>query len=198
MTNEERDQISGFLHLLERAQAAPKDGDAEALIRQSCARQPDATYLLVQRALQLEIAQQAAQAEIARLKKELEQARSGLPASAFLGGTNAWGRPLAAPAPSPAPVAAMPQAAAPASNWGSGLLGTVATTAAGVVAGSLLYQGISSLMGQREGAHAAIPPGGGTGVDTDYADAARREDADGGTVAEDFDSDDRGDFGDVG
>ena len=45
----------------------------------------------------------------------------------------------------PVPVAA-PVAPA-ASSWGSGILGTVATTAAGVVAGSFLYQGIGNLMG---------------------------------------------------
>ena len=40
-----------------------------------------------------------------------------------------------------------PSAATPASSWGSGMLGTVATTAAGVVAGSFLFQGIQGLMG---------------------------------------------------
>ena len=44
----------------------------------------------------------------------------------------------------------MPQAGAPMAgrNWsGSSFLGNVATTAAGVVAGSFLFQGIESLMG---------------------------------------------------
>jgi hypothetical protein len=39
-------------------------------------------------------------------------------------------------------------AAAQQSAWGSGMLGTVATTAMGVVAGSMLFQGIQSMMGQ--------------------------------------------------
>ena len=45
--------------------------------------------------------------------------------------------------------------AAPA-PWGSSVMGTVATTAAGVVAGSFLFQGIQNLMGNHS-------PGGGFG-----------------------------------
>ena len=47
--------------------------------------------------------------------------------------------------------------AAPA--WGSSMLGTVATTAAGVVAGSFLFQGIQGLMGHHNQApNAATNP----------------------------------------
>ena len=72
---------------------------------------------------------------------------------------NAWGRPPVVPAASSAPAAptvassiqprapAPVAAAAPASSRGSGMLGNVATTAAGVVAGSFLFQGIENLMG---------------------------------------------------
>lgn len=52
---------------------------------------------------------------------------------------------LRASAPPSVTTPAAPHAAAP-SAWGSGLLGTVATTAAGVVAGSFLYHGIQSMM----------------------------------------------------
>lgn len=61
-------------------------------------------------------------------------------------------RASAATSPAAAPQAA--SAAAP-SSWGSGLLGSVATTAAGVVAGSFLYHGIQNLMGN----HAASSSG---------------------------------------
>src|SRR4051812_22352137 len=54
MTLEERSQLNRFLNLLTQAQAGPKDAEAEALIAEAVRRQPDATYLLVQRVLQLE------------------------------------------------------------------------------------------------------------------------------------------------
>ncbi len=217
MTIDEREQLTRFLQMLEQAQAGPRDADADALIRQACARQPDAAYLLVQRVLQLEMAQQAQQAEVARLAKELEQTRTALPPPpSFLGGTNAWGRQPAAPASgavsglasgpafSPAsnpafnplaPAAARPLGGAQpqASSWGSGLMGTVASTAVGVVAGSMLYQGIGSLMGNRNNDHAATPPGGGKLAETDYANSQ----PDGGYAADDFDTG-GGDMGDVG
>jgi hypothetical protein len=99
-------------------------------------------------------------------------------------------------------------ASAPQSAWGSGLFGTVASTAAGVVAGSLLAQGIGSLFGHHSNtAQAAtpagtpatdpstVPPGGGTLVETDYGEKADNDD---GYVAGDFDtSADSDDFGDT-
>jgi hypothetical protein len=88
-----------------------------------------------------------------------------------------------------------PAAAPQPGAWGSGLMGTLAMTAGGVVAGSLLAQGIGSLFGHHNAPdHAAIPPGGGTLVETDYGNSTAADD--GGYVADDFD--DGGDSGDVG
>ena len=161
MNIQERQQLIQFLEQLAQAQATEKDGEADALIRRACARQADAAYLLVQRAMLLESAWQNSQSEIARLQSELEQMRSqsrsqahtGEGRSAFID-ANSWGN---SPATRPTPAPAMPSAAAPAASaipptanaWGSGLLGTVATTAAGVVAGGLLYQGIGQLLGSQ-------------------------------------------------
>ena len=155
MNAQEREQLSLFLQQLTHVQAGQKDSDADALIREACARQPDAGYLLVQRSMQLEHALRAATAQCSQLQAELDKARTGTQSS-FLGNANTWGRQPPAAASGAAPVAAnsgaamppRPQAAAPApSSWGSGILGTVATTAAGVVAGSFLFQGINNLMG---------------------------------------------------
>ncbi len=203
MTQEEREQLTRFLQLLGQAQAGPKDPEADAMIRDALARQPDAGYLLVQRVLQLEIA--------------LRDATQAQGARSFVGDANAWGRAPAAQPPAPAgPVpmqasrlqagaqpplqpAPQPAGAPAASTWGSGLFGTVASTAAGVVAGSLLAQGIGSLFG---GHHAnaaagkdaaAVPPGGGTLVDTDYGAGTRDRGDD--YVAEVFDPGDSGDAG---
>ena len=185
MTPKERELLQNFLQQLEQTRVGVKDPDADGMIRDAVARQPEASYLLTQRAMGLDLALQAAQAQIAKLQADLDAARAPAPAPAatgFLDNVNAWGRqavPLgqtpqaARPSPSafaPKANAAAPQpAAAPAapSAWGSGLMGTLATTAAGVVAGSLLYQGIQGLMGHQgsslagnSGSGAGEPPAG--------------------------------------
>ena len=190
MNSQERELLTAFLQQMVQTQAGQKDAEAEALIRDACARQPDASYLLVQRAMGLEYALRSTQAQVERLKIELDQLHSGA-RSGFLDAPNAWGRTAPAPAQVPpaavaaaqAPVQALPRSgpapAGPASSWGSGVLGTVASTAAGVVAGSFLFQGIQGLMGHHAaGEHAAsnpaqLPPeSGGTLLDSDeVADA---------------------------
>jgi hypothetical protein len=167
MTLQEKELLSRFLQQLVAAQAGQKDAEADALIREAVSRQPDAAYLLVQRAMQLEQLLEGAEARAQKLQAELDQARSGsgAPSGGFLSDP-AWGSrpgaagaqrapaqsavtsPTGAPIPAAAPTATPPGAAARPSPWGggSGMLGTVAGTAAGVVAGSFLFQGIQGLM----------------------------------------------------
>ncbi|MBI3371764.1 MAG: DUF2076 family protein [Betaproteobacteria bacterium] len=207
MTPQEREHLAAFLQQMTQMQAGQKDAEADALIREAATRQPDAAYLLVQRAMGLDYALQATQAQAAKLQTELDQSRSGA-RSSFLDTSNAWGRPMpaqgAAPvAAAPAPLAraasqAAPAAAAPGSSWGSGILGTVATTAAGVVAGAFLYQGIQSLMGHHNtpantGTNpAALPPESGKlASDADERPDALDDSADYADAANgDFDSGD--------
>lgn len=150
MNPQEREQLTRFLQQLAQAQAGAKDVDAERLIQETCTRQPDANYLLVLRALLLEQALGTAQTEITRLQNELA-GRNGVTGggSGFLD-SNAWGNtPTATRAPQ-GPAGFMqsaPPLAPEAPSRGMGLLGTVATTAAGVVAGAFLYQGIENLIG---------------------------------------------------
>ena len=171
MTPQEKQLLERFLADMAAARAGQKDPEAEALIREAVSRQPDAAYLLVQRALQLDQVLQIREAEVQKLQNELAQSKSGAGAAGggFLGDPYAWGaQPRSAPPPAaqssgsapipgvqrPGGVGAQLQAApqqqqpqAQARPWGgSGMLGTVATTAAGVVAGSFLYQGIQNLM----------------------------------------------------
>ena len=174
MTPKERELLQNFLQQLEQTRVGAKDPDADGMIREASARQPEASYLLVQRAMGLDLALQAAQAQITKLQTELDAARSPAPvATGFLDSPNAWGRQSAPLSPSPQAVrpsanppatTAYPTASAPAapSAWGSGIMGTRATTAAGVVAGSLLYQGIQGLMGHHGPSFAGNP---GFGVD---------------------------------
>jgi len=195
MNIQEREQLVLFLQQLAQVRAGQKDGEADALIREACARQPDAGYLLVQRAMQLEHALQAVKTQCSQLQAELDKARSGTQSS-FLDDANAWGRQPTASVATSAPAATVagaalqsrmqapaPVAAAP-SSWGSGILGTVATTAAGVVAGSFLFQGIESLMGHHNqgglggaGAGAnAVPPVAENTVINNYYDSSAPED----------------------
>ena len=160
MNTQEREQLTRFLQQLAQAQVGAKDVDAELLIHETCSRQPDSTYLLVQRCLLLDQALATAQSEITRLQQAQQNTPSGN--ASFLN-NSAWGNtpmPTSAqqtqqPASfSPPPQTPAIQPATP--GWGSGMLGTVATTAAGVVAGSFLYQGINNMMGHHNNNAAAL------------------------------------------
>jgi hypothetical protein len=156
MTFQEKELLERFLQQMTAARAGQKDPEAEALIKEAVARQPDAPYLLVQRAVQLEQALQATQAQMQKLQAELDQSR---PASrgGFLNDP-AWGSQPTAPvtqnatpmrqaAGAPTATAVAPTPTALGGAWGGGgMLGNIATTAAGVVAGSFLFQGIDRLM----------------------------------------------------
>jgi hypothetical protein len=161
MTLQEKELLARFLEQLESAKAGQKDAEADGLIRNAVARQPDAAYLLVQRTLQLEQLLQASQAQVQKLQADQYQANSGS-RGGFLNDPNAWGSRPSKPAPAHTPVAQGPAAAAAAapvgkSSWSSGLFGNIATTAAGVVAGSFLFQGIQGLMNRDDSNSASAP-----------------------------------------
>ena len=87
----EREQLTTFLQQLAQAQAGAKDEEAQAMIAGTFARQRDAAYLVVQRALLLDAALQDAQVQITQLKAQLAQQRPAPSTSSFLDAT-AWGR----------------------------------------------------------------------------------------------------------
>ena len=181
MNQQELQALQDFLTQLTQAQAGVKDEQAQALIADAVRRQPDAAYLLVQRALLLDHALVSARAQIATLQSQLQAAQGGAHDS-FLGGGNQWGN--AGSAGSPAAYGGNPgvgQGAAPASypsyptqmqapaqtqapvqpapaqrsGWlGDGArstLGSIATTAAGVAGGAFLFQGIENLFHRNSG-----------------------------------------------
>jgi uncharacterized protein len=192
MNSQEKAQLEQFLQQLNSTQAGTKDSDANALIAESIKQQPDASYLLVQRAMGLEMALQVAQKQMAEMQAQIDQAnQANKPSSGFLSGINSWGR--AAPtqgAPANAMAAKPAAGAAQPSAWGSGMLGAIATTAVGVVAGSLLYQGIQSMMG-----HNATPDAGnGLGHSNAPADSGQQVAQNYDNSAVDYDSDFGGDF----
>jgi len=155
MTPQEQQLLEDFLQRLVSAGGVAKDPQADALIRQRLAGQPDALYLLVQRSLLQQQALENAKAQIAQLQSQQGSPQGG---GSFLGGQPpVWG---ATPPPYP------PQAPAAAPSWRERLFGGVpaqppaaapsflsqaATTAAGVAGGMFLFEGIESLIGGHHG-----------------------------------------------
>jgi hypothetical protein len=155
MTPQETQLLNNFLDQLTQVRGITKDPTADALIAKATAAQSDASYLLVQRALLLEQALEAAKAQNAKLEEELRSSRTPQTSGSFLNDPNAWGRgpSRAAPANTESsfnaarPMAAQPPAAAQPQSAGNSFLTNAAATAAGVVGGAFLFQGIGSLLG---------------------------------------------------
>lgn len=200
----ERELLTEFLNRLGQTPAGTKDAEAEAMIRQAVAAAPDAPYLLVQRAIILEQSLKAAQDRVSQLEKEIGSLRGGATPS-FLGDSNRWGtsatatpRPPQAPPVSPPAVAQYsPQPAAatnptPTQSGAGSFLTTAAATAAGVVGGSLLFQGLENLFhhGQSPVAGSSfLTPAANhepTAVNDDFLDDSQNPGADVDAALEDF------------
>jgi len=159
MNSNEKVMLEKFLDQLKNTQANPKDVDADKLITDSTRNNPDAIYLLVQRALGLELALQAAQKQFT----ELQAVKPQMKPPSFINDHNSWGTaPGSLPTHAPLQTAKT-NAVSPnqPSAWGTGLLGTIATTAAGVVVGSMLYQGIQNMLGHDQNQQNIGPLGSG-------------------------------------
>lgn len=159
MSPQDSQLLENFLSQLVQARGLQKDPEADAMIQQAVSRQPDAAYLLVQRALLQQQALDNAKAEIANLQRQLQGGGQG---GGFLD-PNAWGnsagqrQPTQAHGGQPAQQPyhqqpyQQPSMASRAGNFlGGGMggaLGTIASTAAGVAAGAFLFQGLGNLLG---------------------------------------------------
>lgn len=204
MTPQETEALRGFLAQLTQVQGISKDPQAAAMIAAAFTQQPDAGYLLVQRAMLLDQALASARAQIEQLQNQLqaerEQSRAGSSGGGgFLDPASSWGRsgadltrgagssalagrldPRSDPRPGQRyePAAAYPQAPTPApapvqrgglfGGGGSGFLGNMAATAAGVAGGAFLFQGLSGLMGGHHGSGFLGDHGTGTTVNNFY------------------------------
>jgi hypothetical protein len=202
MSPQENQLLQDFLNQLTQVRGVARDPAADALIAEAVSRQPDAAYLLVQRALIQEHALQNAKAQIASLQQQvstLQQAGGNAGSPSFLNDANAWGNnargaplnaygnPISAPssAQTAAPLAqpaGIPQVAAarPSLFGGGSFLGNMAATAAGVAGGAFLFQGIENLMGHHNnpglgGSHGMADmaqQNGGTGQNNELASSA--------------------------
>lgn len=163
MNSQERDQLSQFLKQLTDVKLSDKNSEAEVMIKEAVARQPDAAYLLVQRSLLLEQALNAAKAKINDMENQLQNAKTASSSNSGFLRNDPWARSSydnAGPsidnsqmqAPN-GPGNSFFSRATPQSSFSGGassFLGNVATTAAGVVAGSFLFQGIENLLGHHQ------------------------------------------------
>jgi hypothetical protein len=147
MTPQENDLLQKFLAQLAQAHVSAKDPEAQAMISRAVAQQPDAAYLLVQRALLLERALQQAKSQLSWLHEQ----RDGSDGARHTWTQTPSSTPATAPAlASPPQAQAAPQTGGTSSGWG-GFLGNAATTAAGVAGGAFLFQGLEDLFGHRGG-----------------------------------------------
>ncbi len=166
MTQQEAQMLQQLVQQVESTQLNEKDPDAESLLKDTLGRDPDALYKLAQTVLVQDMALHQAQAKIRELIAQQQAPVSGAPqparASSFLSGvippqqaavpssgTPAY-QPVNAPPPQSSyqpgyayPYPEQPAYAAPSA--GSSFLRSAATTAAGVAAGALAFEGIESL-----------------------------------------------------
>jgi hypothetical protein len=218
MTSSEEAHLQQFLSRLVEARAETKDLQAEQMIALAFKRQPNAAYLLTQRAMALGVALQVAQQRIRELEESLQAAHTAKENPASAAGpreSSAWGRQgyaqgamqparFSGPASSGGAAPSRPMGAAgteatarPAAqgSWTQGLMGSLVGAAAGVVVGQALWQGMQSLLAESPSQH-----GGAGGFDasgfasgesgfTQVADAGSAWDAAGADDSSGFESD---------
>jgi uncharacterized protein len=144
MTEQERQLISNLGDRIKNAPAPQIDRDAYDLILHTIGTRPDALYILTQTVLLQEMALNHAKAQIDELQRQPQGYSNAPQQGGFLPGGQAGayqGSSYAAPQP------------VPMSGGGgfSGFLHNVATTAAGVIAGDIAFDAISSMFGNRGG-----------------------------------------------
>jgi len=166
--------LEGLVRKVEETRLTEKDPEADQLLRQGLGRDPDAVYKLAQTVLVQNLALNQARAQIRQMQQTQQQ---GQPAQAtsFLGGLLGHRDPppptppqyQQVPSPqapgyqAPPQYATAPPYAAPGPSPAGSFLRSAATTAAGVAAGALAFEGIESLL--RGFGHSSGEWGGGFG-----------------------------------
>ena len=151
MTPQEREMLIALANKIAQTPPPQRDSEAEDLIRNRIGSRPDALYILTQTVLIQNLALDQAQRQIRDLQQRGSQVQGQ--GSSFLGSS-----PMASPTPStgqqPPPGYASAAPSAPSTGFGSGsgssFLRGAATTAAGVAAGALAFEGIRALFGGSE------------------------------------------------
>lgn len=152
MTSQEESMLQDLVHKINSTRLQEKDDQAERLLRDGLGRNPDAIYMLAQTVLVQNIALEQAKQQMMSLQQAPQPAKS----TSFLGSLLGHRDPQPAP-PSQGGYQTV-QYGAPAPQYGSqpafqqapigqpSFLRSAATTAAGVAAGALAFQGVESLL----------------------------------------------------
>jgi uncharacterized protein len=173
MTPQEKDLVDELFDRLAKLEAMPRDPDAERTIAGGVKQAPHALYALVQTALVQDEALKRANARIEELQAEAADAPEQRPTSFLDSVRGAFGgapprgsvpsvRTQTGPAQDNPPQNYQPQGGypppppgyggGPAFGTGGSFLGTAASSAAGVLGGALLLDGIRSMFGHHSGA----------------------------------------------
>jgi len=186
MIPQERQLVAELFDRLAALESTPRDADAERTIAEGLQRAPHAAYALVQTVLVQDEALKRAHARIQELEgrppEQQQESRGFLdnmrdtlfgrddrrgsvppvrPGGA--GTSGVWGQPAGAPpaagfGPGMGPAIGMgPVGGGPIGSGGS-FLGTAAASAAGVIGGAMLLNGIRSMFGPHYGGAAAFGP----------------------------------------
>lgn len=163
MTEQERQLISELGERIRNAPAPQIDRDAYDLILHTIGTRPDALYILTQTVLIQDMALNQAKAQIEELRRGQGSYAAAPQQGGFLPGSY-QGSSYAAPPPPPQ-----------TGGGFSGFLHNVATTAAGVIAGDIAFDALSSLFGGHRGGFfgggSGIMPGSDTIVNNYYGDS---------------------------
>ncbi len=156
MNSQESTLITELFDRIAQISGQQRDPEAERLIVEKVAANPQAPYVLTQSTIILQQAVTAAQARIAALEKQIAESPSQQGGGFLSGVANLFGTPQTTCQPAPArPLTPppIPQQAspAPAPSAGGSFLQNAAATAAGVAGGALLFQGIENLLGHGGG-----------------------------------------------
>jgi hypothetical protein len=181
MTPQESDLLNGLIRNIQQTQLSEKDPEAEQLLQQGLGNDADALYILAQTVLVQNLALDQARAQVQQLQQQVtdlqQHANQPSRATSFLGSLLGHNNPAPPPPPaqsqsaytpvnSPPPAYAAPQYQAapvqqyqtvPVQGGAPSFLRSAATTAAGVAAGALAFEGIESLL------HGGHPGGFGGG-----------------------------------
>ena len=176
MTPQESQMLNDLARKISQTQLQEKDPEAAQLLQQSLGHDQDALYKLAQTVLVQNIALDQARQQILHLQEQPHQSRT----SSFLG--SLLGHKDPAPQPQSQPQSQgqyqqvppqyvqqpgyqqQPQyAQQPVGGGGSSFLRSAATTAAGVAAGALAFEGVESMLHMGGGGF------GGGGFGGDYA-----------------------------
>ena len=170
MTPQEEQLLNSLIERINQTQLEEKDPDAEALLNQKLAANPDALYMLAQTVLVQNIALDQAKAQVTQLEQQMQQIQQQRPqpahATSFLGRLLGEHDPAPQPqqqAPAP-PYQPVQQYASPAQSYPQygqpqyqqpqyvpvggqpSFLRGAMQTAAGVAAGALAFEGVESIL----------------------------------------------------